>query len=541
MMVATELQHVLVTQDLTEASFDDAAKEVVVRVIQAGWSGNGRYYSKGVAESFAEKLLASRKTFADHKIDEQTKKVGRSLLDWAATVQEAWAGDGMTMAKLRMTTNPRTSWFYDEAKAHPSEVGLSIDAQVRVNPRGEAEGRTGHVVEEVLRARADFVAFPSAGGHVMHVLQAMGDEEGEAMQNNNFPMSMMDVKAVHAERQKASAERDKLWDVWSEFNQVMQNIHHPGNPATDEDKSVAFDKALTDLRDLLSQIDWSVLIERYGNVMASCGMDLDLFGYAVHETDLPGDADVTWTMLDASEGYTFSDASWGKVDKATLTADDHLIVGDPAVKGTWHLPYKVGNTIYKGALRAISTILKTGQFRGKKIMFGIPQAVREKVERLLKAAKIGEYAEAQTGGITHTEKGENTMTDEEIRQAITELFSPLTTRLAALEQGHAEIKTKQAQIEEAERVRAYRQQIEEQVSASRLPKHLVSPTFVDMLMALPTEKVAEAIAAQEAVVFRTSGKPTNLGVRASTASDSTNGTLTPGTASDEVCLAILGH
>lgn len=87
---------------------------------------------------------------------------------------------------------------------------------------------------------------------------------------------------------------------------------------------------------------------------------------------------MTTTVAEVS----FSLKPWGSINKSKLPASAFLIVGEPDKKATWHLPYRDDTgKVNVGALRAIRVILKSGQFRGRKISFQIPQEVRDKVNR----------------------------------------------------------------------------------------------------------------------------------------------------------------
>lgn len=525
-----------VTTHLGEAVFDDTTKTVRVKILEPGWSKNGNYYSPVIAEAIAAKIRESTKTYCDHKQDEQTKKFGRSLRDWAATVHEAAVENGVPYAVLRMTENPETGWLYEEAKKHPQEVGVSIDAQAKVTEHGEAEGKKGRIVEEILSARCDFVASPSAGGRVMQVWQSLGDvvEMVPDGAKKPLPMAMMDIQGMAANREKARKEKDKEWDLMDAFKTVMHNIHDAENVATDEEKAAAFAHALEDLKVGLAAIDWSAIASEYSKVMASCGMDVEVFLYQVAEVDLP-DAPTWVERTSVTEAaYTFTDASWGDVDKPALTADDYLIVGDPTVKGTWHLPYKSGTTIYKGALRAISTILTSGQFRGKPISFTIPPTVREKVTRLLKAAKIGVYAESLTD-----HKEDSPMTDEEIRQAITEAITatmtPVTQQVANLTtliETHAQVVDR---LDVAANASAQRDRIEVMIREAGLPAAYVTEPFRRQLLTLTEEAaIKEAIEDRKSVVFRSVSRVVDSGVTFPATEAITDVTKLPKTAEERL-------
>jgi len=497
-----------VATSLSEAKFDDEQKTILVRVLSPGWSKNGNYYSPTVAASLAEKVKESAKSYIDHKQNPETKAFGRSLRDWAATVEDTFVESGVPYAKLRMTENPESAWLYEEAKKNPGEVGISIDAQAKVTENGEAEGRKGRVVDEIMSARCDLVASPSAGGQVMQVLQSMGDVEEMDGEKKTMPMSMMDIKTMQDMNKKRREENDKEWDLMDSFKTVMRNIHNPENGASDEEKAIAFDTALEDLKNGLSQIDWKAVFADTDHVMASCGVDVELLGYVLTEADLP-EAVTSWSVI--TEAYTFSGDSWATVDKSALAPEDHLIVGDPAVKGTWHLPYKKGNVVYKGALRAISTILKTGKFRGKAMTFTIPDDVKVKVEGLLKAAKIGQYAESvpEVAPITK----EVDVTDEEIKQAIAESLNPILAKLEVLDVSLKAVAPVIDRLDAADKAVTHRAKITQAAAEVGLPGAYLSEVFMQGLMNLSDDTtIKEALNDRKSLVFRTAGRAVDSGV-----------------------------
>lgn len=501
-----------VATTLGEAKFNDEEKTILVRVLSPGWSKNGNYYSPTIAASLAEKVKESAKSYIDHKQNLETKAFGRSLRDWAATVEDTFVESGVPYAKLRMTENPESAWLYEEAKKHPAEVGVSIDAQAKVTENGEADGRKGRIVDEIVSARCDLVAAPSAGGQVMQVLQSMGDVlEMEDMdgEKKTLPMSMMDVKTMQDMSKKRREENDKEWDLMDSFKTVMRNIHNPENAASDEDKAIAFDRALEELKNGLSQIDWKAVFADAEHVMASYGVDTELLGYVLTEVDLPEEV-VEWSVI--TEAYTFSDDSWATINKAELEANDHLIVGDPTAKGTWHLPYKKGSVVYKGALRAISTILQSGKFRGKKISFVIPDDVKVKVEGLLKAAKIGQYAESVPDEAQIT-KEVGTMTDEEIKSAIAESLTPVLAKLGELDVSLKAVAPIIDRLDAADKAVTHRAKITQAAAEVGLPGAYLSEVFIQQLMNLSDETaIKEAITDRKALVFRTAGRAVDSGV-----------------------------
>ena len=55
-------------ENLTEATINKDERTVEVTALQSGWSKNGNYYSRDIAESLTEHLLAKRKVYLNHQL-----------------------------------------------------------------------------------------------------------------------------------------------------------------------------------------------------------------------------------------------------------------------------------------------------------------------------------------------------------------------------------------------------------------------------------------------------------------------------------------
>jgi len=166
-----------------EADKASNVKKLEVKLIQQGWSKNGFYYSKEVAESVADLIKQRRKMYMDH---DMWSGPSRSWKDVTAMVTDAYAQDGASYAIVEMVGNPNTEWLYDIAKRYEGEVGASIDARVKVreaNPEkdpgitSENAMRRKYVVEEIVFLNStDFVTYASAGGEVTDILASMNEQ-----------------------------------------------------------------------------------------------------------------------------------------------------------------------------------------------------------------------------------------------------------------------------------------------------------------------------------------------------------------------------
>ena len=174
---------------------DKKVKRMEVKLIAEGWSKNGYYYSKEVAESVATLINSQgrRKMYIDHQ-DMFFSTPSRKLKEFAAVIVEAYSKDGASYAVVESTGNPMTDWIFDFAERHPKEVGASIDARAKVKEVDEPddeEKRTKDrwIVQELTFVNSvDFVSYASAGGEVVTALaqEALQIMESYIQQNQEL-------------------------------------------------------------------------------------------------------------------------------------------------------------------------------------------------------------------------------------------------------------------------------------------------------------------------------------------------------------------
>jgi len=159
----------------------DGKKKMAVKLIEEGWSKNGYYYSKEVAESIADHIKGRPQMYMDHSMG---LMMGRSFKDLVAIATESYKKDGSAYAVVEMVDNPSTAWLYDLAQKFPGQVGASIDARAKVKEAEESqEGdssneRQKYVVEEIVFLNSvDFVTYPAAGGGVVEVMASQIADE----------------------------------------------------------------------------------------------------------------------------------------------------------------------------------------------------------------------------------------------------------------------------------------------------------------------------------------------------------------------------
>lgn len=162
------------------AVFDDEARIIPIKIIQAGRTLNNTIYSEERIqelntllnlEEIPEGIFRSKKMFIDHvKLGEGEAYSGRSLEEWAATIQKAWVSEkdpGALFGEAKIT--PHKDWVYKIAKEQPEELGVSIHISAVIEKTKDAgDGKPGTIIKQVIDVfSVDFVTEASAGGGVV--------------------------------------------------------------------------------------------------------------------------------------------------------------------------------------------------------------------------------------------------------------------------------------------------------------------------------------------------------------------------------------
>lgn len=153
---------------LTEAvSKDEGGKVWDVTIIRKGWSKNpppnDAYYGEDVLAAAAP-LYEGARAYADHptkrEMQERPERSIRDLVGWYENVR---VEDGRLKAELHLFETA-VSWLSPILREKPDMVGLSHHALGRAK-LGEAEGRTGRIVEAIAKVvSVDVVTEGAAGG-----------------------------------------------------------------------------------------------------------------------------------------------------------------------------------------------------------------------------------------------------------------------------------------------------------------------------------------------------------------------------------------
>ena len=172
---------------LRESVVDKAKKTVEVTLIKPGWSANGRFYSKEVLAASVP-LFEGTKAFADHpskfEDDNRPERSVKDITGYYANVRQAEDGSLRATRHFVGKGGEEVYPLVLEAIANkPDLVGLSINA-AGMTSIGEAEGKTGQIVEKLVKSfSVDDVTVASAGGKYERLMQS-GDEMTAALIEN---------------------------------------------------------------------------------------------------------------------------------------------------------------------------------------------------------------------------------------------------------------------------------------------------------------------------------------------------------------------
>lgn len=152
-------------------------------LIRAGWSLNGVYYSEDVLKRAANsgQWAAGSLNYVDHDTDaEEEQRPSGSLLRLASyqTADARWDDNEQGLVAEVRAFAPWREAVADWAAS--KAIGMSIRAWV-YGQDGEAEGRKGFIVSEIVESRScDYVTVPAAGGAILSVIESVRRGTSEA-------------------------------------------------------------------------------------------------------------------------------------------------------------------------------------------------------------------------------------------------------------------------------------------------------------------------------------------------------------------------
>lgn len=250
----TKLYNVVIDiPNLVEAEIDKDNKNVLVRVIENGWSLNNTFYSKRVVESISGLLENRKKMYVNHLLrGNSSDYLGRDMRDWSAQILESYYEDGSTYARIHIFDDP-DGWLFERIEKFPDAVGVSIDARGRVK-EGEMGGRTGMIVEEILKFNSvDFVNSPAAGGQALRLVAG----EYDKLEDPTLIIEVLRKFGDFANRQS-----DKFFHLFHSFENFLwylmgQYYNDSGDIESQSDFDKIMKKGFDDFKKEMMQIDFS--------------------------------------------------------------------------------------------------------------------------------------------------------------------------------------------------------------------------------------------------------------------------------------------
>ena len=158
-----------------EAPTAERPGRLLVQLIKAGWSLNGRYYSEAVLKRDGPAAFpAGTLNFIDHDTDDEAMTRPAGSLTRLASVQTTEAK--WDPKRKALTAEVRIFAPWREAVrdwAQSGAIGMSIRAWAE-GEQGTAEGRNGWIVSALTEGRSvDYVTKPAAGGAIVAVLESI--------------------------------------------------------------------------------------------------------------------------------------------------------------------------------------------------------------------------------------------------------------------------------------------------------------------------------------------------------------------------------
>lgn len=117
---------------ISESSYgytDSSKDRVLFSLLSEGKSKSGRIYTKSALKNLKDWIKTHKKVYAD------IEQGNRKMIEWAATVEDAYIKNKTLFVEVSFTSNPKTKWIEKEAHKHPSEVGLSFVAYTNDDKR----------------------------------------------------------------------------------------------------------------------------------------------------------------------------------------------------------------------------------------------------------------------------------------------------------------------------------------------------------------------------------------------------------------------
>lgn len=199
---------------LQEAALDGNGT-ALIKLIQPGWGSSGYYPAAVLRRDGPQVFKAGTKMFWNHPTrTEEAERPEGSLNDLASELVE-------DARYLDDTDAPRGAGLYAPVKVFgpyraavrdlAAHIGTSIRASGKARP-GEAEGRTGPIIERIVAAQSvDYVTTPGAGGEIVALFEAArpapaSQEDPPMPDDTTLTEAVGALRRLEAQNQQLQAE-----------------------------------------------------------------------------------------------------------------------------------------------------------------------------------------------------------------------------------------------------------------------------------------------------------------------------------------------
>lgn len=249
---------------ITEAKINQKTRTVEGVILRNGWSLNRNYYNKSVVENLAVMITndkTSRRMFDGHAYNDH-EAMKRTPADVVARIKEAKASDGVCSAEIEVFEEPdRARALWERIVKTPEDIGLSIDAQVKIEHGKAEDGQEGTIIKEWVKLNSvDFVLNPSAGGTIVSEKQSqknIGEKSKVETEDKELEKEVPIVEGPVADEINDIKLRDKfnntIWAIESAIRKVLWD-----DDLTWDGKKETIKEALDETKTLIDDIDTEV-------------------------------------------------------------------------------------------------------------------------------------------------------------------------------------------------------------------------------------------------------------------------------------------
>ena len=282
--------------EILEANSDGS---LLVQIITPGWGSSG-YYSADVLEAAAKDKVwpAGTHMYFDHPTaSESENRPERSVKDLAATLSEDARWDGKRMVARAAPVGLGKAVLVDEA--FRKAVACSVRASAEMNI-GEAEGRSGWIVEKIHPGTFNSVDFVTHAGRGGMILEAA--RQANEATNNDRSQQLSD-----AVREKYGKDKTWVWvrdfddsRVWFEVNsdKDASQTYEQSYSVDDGDLSVTLTGARTEVRVRTEYVPVKKAAESADNNVPSRAAGQP---NTIRENTMPGENEGATTTIEESK------------------------------------------------------------------------------------------------------------------------------------------------------------------------------------------------------------------------------------------------